>query len=819
MTIKSKLTLNIVIVLSILAAVVATSIFGMRFISGKLSYLTQKSTPYQMRTLELQREIQIATTTLFKLISANNTKSLEDLRTDSKKAMSHVKEAQDRLNSLTGENGTKQEAYEALQNVLTELCGISESRLTSLEDAEEAAIALDLKMKEMIARLRQLDSKIRALQGTKSGAFSTALNESNRITGHMRGIELARIQLKDLQVAFYEVHNAQKRQTLLISRGKVNAVFTKLNSNEPLKQLKNAPATIKTLENNMAELQKLQGAWLTQKDDTTKGKIDTVAKDISETLSALVLSVDQEAVTAGERYTTESTRQGTMFGHSNQANSILIANSELVGLGLAIQSTATRLFLLKSHQEIDNALPVLQSEISKASKIISTLDKGLSSLGVKEEQQMLRSTAASLTGINTMLFAADGIIAKLNKKFEMEQKALATAQKLVGIVQNQGEKGKESVSLAQNEQEKAIASVNRIVINSITVLVITSVIAAVVGISIGIWVFRSVSSPLGQLVKVSENVASGDLRNVQLSNSSDEYGKVLGSMGTMVSNLRDMAGRISGSTDTITTNADELADTAKELESNSSIQTTQIEQSVTAMTEMAQTIQEVAQNAIATSDAAGKMKSLALEGKNSLDQTSGELFHFAEIVKDSVNRIEELGASSASITEIVKLIKDVAEQTNLLALNAAIEAARAGEAGAGFAVVADSVRQLSTKTTDAADEIAKTIKGVQTGVSLSVESMQKERQAIDKIVAAVDTTQQSMLKIVENVDHVFEMVKTIATASEQQSSTAADVNRSMVAIDDITKQLSGSIERIKQTSEGFDRLAHELQQMVSWFRL
>jgi len=819
MTIKSKLTLNIVIVLSILAAVVATSIFGMRFISGKLSYLTQKSTPYQMRTLELQREIQIATTTLFKLISANSTKSLEDLRTDSKKAMSHVKEAQDRLNSLTGENGTKQEAYEALQNVLTELCGISESRLTSLEDAEEAAIALDLKMKEMIARLRQLDSKIRALQGTKSGAFSTALNESNRITGHMRGIELARIQLKDLQVAFYEVHNAQKRQTLLISRGKVNAVFTKLNSNEPLKQLKNAPATIKTLENNMAELQKLQGAWLTQKDDTTKGKIDTVAKDISETLSALVLSVDQEAVTAGERYTTESTRQGTMFGHSNQANSILIANSELVGLGLAIQSTATRLFLLKSHQEIDNALPVLQSEISKASKIISTLDKGLSSLGVKEEQQMLRSAAASLTGINTMLFAADGIIAKLNKKFEMEQKALATAQKLVGIVQNQGEKGKESVSLAQNEQEKAIASVNRIVINSITVLVITSVIAAVVGISIGIWVFRSVSSPLGQLVKVSENVASGDLRNVQLSNSSDEYGKVLGSMGTMVSNLRDMAGRISGSTDTITTNADELADTAKELESNSSIQTTQIEQSVTAMTEMAQTIQEVAQNAIATSDAAGKMKSLALEGKNSLDQTSGELFHFAEIVKDSVNRIEELGASSASITEIVKLIKDVAEQTNLLALNAAIEAARAGEAGAGFAVVADSVRQLSTKTTDAADEIAKTIKGVQTGVSLSVESMQKERQAIDKIVAAVDTTQQSMLKIVENVDHVFEMVKTIATASEQQSSTAADVNRSMVAIDDITKQLSGSIERIKQTSEGFDRLAHELQQMVSWFRL
>ena len=572
MTIKSKLTLNIVIVLSILAAVVATSIFGMRFISGKLSYLTQKSTPYQMRTLELQREIQIATTTLFKLISANSTKSLEDLRSDSEKAMKNVKEAQERLNSLVGENGTKQEAYEALQSVLSELCRISESKLTSLEDAEEAATALDVRMKEMIARLQQLDSKIRTLQGKKSGAFSTALNESNRITGHMRGIELARIQLKDLQVAFYEVSNAQKRQTLIISRGKVNAAFTKLNNNEQLKQLKNASATIKNLENLMAELQKLQGAWLTQKDDATKGKIEAVAKEISETLSALVLSVDQEAVTAGERYTAESTRQGTMFGHSNQANSILIANSELVGLGLAIQSTATRLFTMKSHQEIDNALPVLKSEIAKASKLISTLDKGLSSLGVKEEQQMLRSAAASLSGINSMLFSEDGIIAKLNKKFEMEQKAFAIAQKLVGIVQSQGEKGKESVSLAQNEQEKAIASVNRVVVNSITVLLVTSVIAAVVGISIGIWVFRSVSSPLGQLVRTSQDVANGDLRAVELSSTNDEYGKVLGSMGTMVSNLRDMASRISSSTDTITHNADELAETARELEGNSATQ-------------------------------------------------------------------------------------------------------------------------------------------------------------------------------------------------------------------------------------------------------
>lgn len=212
------------------------------------------------------------------------------------------------------------------------------------------------------------------------------------------------------------------------------------------------------------------------------------------------------------------------------------------------------------------------------------------------------------------------------------------------------------------------------------------------------------------------------------------------------------------------------------------------------------------------------MKALTQQGKNSLDQTTAELSNFAVIVNESVVRVEALGVRSASITDIVNMIKDIAEQTNLLALNAAIEAARAGEMGAGFAVVADSVRQLSRRTTESADEIAATIKGMQNEVAASVQGMQQERTAIEKIVTVVDLTQQNMSRILENVEHVFEMVQTIATATEEQSATAEDVNRSMQSIHEITRNLSGSVERIKDASAGFDRLAHELQQMVNWFK-
>lgn len=817
MTIKTKLILNIVIVLTIVAVVVITSIFGMRFISGKLSYLTQKSTPYQMRTLEFQREIQGATASLAKVSTALTPQELQSFKTEAEKAVNEVKRAQEQLEDLSG--GNRLSAHTELQGVANELYGIVANKLQAQDAAEKASEILGKRMSESTARLRALDTKIRSLQGSRTGAFSAALDESGRITSSLRGVEAARLQLKDLQLGFYEVQNAQKRPTLLIARGKVNAAVSKLQQNDHLKTTKGGLTDVKWLAERLDELQKLQGTWLTQKDDASKAKVESAAREINEKLSALYLSIEQDAVQANERYSAESAKQGTMFGQSNQANAVLLANSELVSLGMDIESSAVQLFTLKSTAAIDKAAPAIKAKFAKANQTAASLEKNLAKLGVKEELKILKGAAAALSGIQGTLFAENGIIATLKKRFEMEQQATQVTQKLRDLVLQQATRGKETVSAARGEQEKAIASVNKIVKTSISLLVIISIGAAVAGIAIGGWVFKSVSSPLTQLITVSDHVANGDLKEVVLRSTKDEFGRVLSSMGTMVTNLREMAGKISTSTTTMATSADELAATAGELESNSTTQTNQIEQSVTAMTEMVQTIQDISQNVLATSDAASRMRGLALEGKQSLDLTSQELFSFAEIVRGSVERVEQLGARSAAINEIVNMIKDIADQTNLLALNASIEAARAGDMGRGFAVVADSVRELAHRTTESADEIATTVKGMQYEVNASVTSMQKERQAIEKIVATVETTQNSMQEIVGNVEQVFEMVQTIATATEEQSATAEDVNRSMQTIHEITNQLSSSVERIKETSDSFDRLAHDLQKMVSWFRL
>ncbi len=818
MTIKTKLTLNILIVLAIVGAVVATSIFGMNFVNGKLTYLTQKSTPYQMRTLEFQREIQGVTASLFKINTAATPQELQAYKLESEKALAEVKSTQEQLEKLTA-GATKLDTHESLRTVAIELFDISASKLQAQTDAVKAADELNRKITEATGKLRQLDSKIRALQGNRTGAFSTALRESSQIASSLRNVEAVRVMLKDLQLAVNDLQNAQRRPALLIARGKVNASISKLNQNEHLKSMKGGTALIREMSERLDLLHKEQAAWISQKDDAVRNRLDTLGREINEKLGNFTLAIEQDVIAANEKHETESARQGAMFGQSNQANSILIANSELMSQGLAIEALSARLFTLCSIKEIDTATPAIKSEFGKASRSVALLEKDLARLGVKSEVQMLRSASGALNGIQGMLLSDNGIIATLKKRFEMEQKAVQATQKLREIVLKQAEKGKESVTAARGEQEQAIASVNKIVRTNITLLIIISVTAAFAGVLIGVWVFKSVSSPLSQLITVSENVAGGDLKEVQLRSTRDEFGKVLSSMGVMVSSLREMAGRISSSTRTIATDSRELAQTAGQLEVNSADQGMQIEMSVTAMTEMVQTIQDISRNVTATSDAAGRMKKLALEGKRTLDTTSQELFQFAEIVKQSVGRIEVLGARSSSIAEIVNIIKDIADQTNLLALNAAIEAARAGDNGRGFAVVADSVRQLSQRTTESANEISSTVHGMQAEVNASVEGMQKEREAIERIVSVVDITQQAMQEIVGNVEQVFEMVQTIATATEEQSATAEEVNHSMQTIQDITRHLSGSVEKIKDTSHDFDRLAQDLQQMVGWFRL
>ncbi|OGU16008.1 MAG: hypothetical protein A2076_05055 [Geobacteraceae bacterium GWC2_53_11] len=816
MKIKTKLILNMVIGAVAVWSIVITSVFGLTFIKNKLSYLTQKSTPYQIRTVELQKELQGAITDLVKLNAANTAEEYKLFKGEADKSLATVKTAQQSLEEMSN---SKMGTAEELSQIAEELFTAAAARITTDKAAAEANSRVAVRMKESSARLKELDKRIRILQTGRANSFATALKDTGGYTSRLRSVEELRNLIKDLQMIFITVQNAQKSTAVLIAKGKINSALGRIAKNDYHNGNETIAKDTKVVSDKLTEYIKLQTAALSAKDDETKAKASESGKDLSEKLNALYLNLDQEATLAGEKVGIETQKQGSIYGQSNAANSILLDNSELVALGLMVEGQTNRLFTLESTAEIDKIDPEIRTLFAKITERAGAVEKALGKQGARDELRILKGVVASLGSIRNDLYSADGIMNTLKKHLAATDQAIKAGDKLRAVVLKQAEKGKESVSTAKGEQEKAIGAVNKMVRNSIVLLIAIGSVAALIGTFFGVWSFRSVIRPLTTLVGVASSVADGNLHVRDIQKSNDEFGQVQDAMDKMVHNLRDMVGRITDTTATVASSSQELASTAGKLERNSQTQTSGIETTVTAMTEMVQTIQDVSGNAINTSDSAGRMKQIALDGQKSLDTTSKELYAFADIVRQSAEKTEALGAKSEAINEIVTMIKDIADQTNLLALNASIEAARAGDMGRGFAVVADSVRQLAHRTIESSDEIGRTVKDMHDEVDASVLIMQKERVAIEGIIRHIDGTLASMGDIVKHVEQVFGMVQTIATATEEQSATAEDVNRTMVGINDVTRQLTVSVEEIKGTSENFARLAGDLQQMVGWFRL
>lgn len=812
MNIKTKLVSNVLLVVISITAVVAASVASMGYISGKLNYLTQKSTPYQTKTLEFQREIQTAASALVKVGTAHNDAELASLRKDADSTLEQVKSVQKKLEEMQGKPlGTSEE----LTRIAQELYSATAARLNASRDALERGRSVTQRLKESSERLKTLDQRIRSLQANRSGTFSTALSDTSRYADRLRSIEELRSLFKDLQLVVLEGRTSRGSGYVTGAKVRSNAILRRIRSNDFVKNSSETAAEIKWVSERITDFIKVQA----DSKEEAKALSATIEKELSDRLTSIVQNLDVESSQASQKMTTENENQGKAYSQSNVATNILQANSELVSSGIMLEGQATRLFTLTTPEEIDLSSRETQSVFTRIDGQAKGLERSLVKLGVKEEAKVLAAALASIRGIRGEIFSEGGIVATLKKRMETEAAAQKLGDRLREVVAAEAAKGRETVNLAQDEQEKAVTSVNKIVRQSITALIVISAIAAIAGILFGVWIFRSVSNPLTVLMGMSKDVAGGDLRSHDSKHSNDEFGSVQDSVYSMVDNLRDMAGKISIATSTVANSAEELSATAAELEKNSTLQSGQIDQSVTAMTEMTQAIQDVARNANETADSAGRMKLIAMGGKKALDETSSELINFAEVVRQSAEKIESLGESSEAINDIVDMIKDIADQTNLLALNASIEAARAGDMGRGFAVVADSVRQLAYRTTESADDIGRTVKEMQVKVDGSVNFMQKERKAIENIMTHVESTQKSMEEIVACVEQVYGMVQTIATTTEEQSATAEDVNRSMVSINEITRQLSASVNDIKGTSQNFALLASDLQQMVAWFKL
>lgn len=820
MTIKTKLIWNVIIVIVIVSAIAAASIIGMGFVESKLSYLTEQSTPFQVRTLELQRAIQGTTADLVKVSASKSMEEYKTYRIEAEKSLSEVKSTQDALEALAG--GLKMETYNELSHIAKEVFTVTEGRLKAEEDAVTANKTITQRLKAASVKLDDMDTKTRSVQLNRSAAFNTSLENTKAITAKMRNVENLKIALKDLQISIFEIQGATSKRPLIIARGKANSAINKALQNEHVKDSKHLYGDIKLIAEMISSLVDHQMEILEKPgtaSTTDKTKFEETLKAVTEKLSVILLRTEQEIASANEKFEAEAARQGRLVVEANTANNALIGSSNLVALSSHVEGLTTRLFTILSTKEVD----VIESEIKKTfgkiDNVIKPIETALKRLEAKEEVKTLESVKRALNSVEGLLLARDGIIAKIRHQINMKEKALQATERLREIVLKQAQKGKETVTAAQGEQEKAIGTVNRMVRFSTVLIAAISIGAVIFGIAFGTWVYRSIAKPLNELIGISNDVANGDLTTEICARPVDEIGTVQSSMCTMVTNLKEIVGKIKTSTGTLASSSEELSATAASLDKGSHEQHGQIEQSATAMTEMSQTTLDVAKNASQTAEAAQKMKKIALQGKDAMYITVQEMQRFADTVKESAAKVESLGQKSGEINEIITLIKDIADQTNLLALNAAIEAARAGEQGKGFAVVADNVRHLAEKTTVATKDIANTVRAMQTEVTASVNFMKEERESVEKVLEHVNNTLKSIDEIVSYVEGVADMVQRIAVATEEQSSASDEVSHNMENIAGITRELNNSVGEIKRAAGDLSKLALDLNSMARWFKV
>lgn len=814
MTIKSKLTLNVVILIAVIAVVAVTSIVSMGFVQKRLYFLTQKSTPFQIKTLELQKAIQSAAADLLRVDSARSRDEFRKAKIAAETSLSEAtagKKALDEMSGTTGE-GT------GLQGVAAELFTVTEGRIKAEEDARSANQTIRQRLVEVSARLKELDSKVKALQGKTSTTFGKAVTEINSLSARTTSIFQLRLTLKDIQLAFLELQRTTSKKGVLIAQGKVNAAANNAQQNEVVKGSSNLSGDVKYLSGKLSELAKAQMGVAGQSGADTSAR-DRLASDASDKLNAIMLAVEQEAVTYRDRFNSANDRQGTLFNNTNTAASVLAGNSEIVALGGSIEGLSTKLFTVRTPAEVDAVEADLQRVFAKIQPITGNLERTLSGLSARQELGILRNAEGSLNAVKGLLLVQDGVVAKIRNQLAMDKKADEATARLKEMVLKQAVEGKKTASAAQGDQEKAITTVNRMVRVGISLICVIGIAAAIFGIIFGTWVYNSISRPLTDLEKVSQAVSGGDLTTTFNALTKDEIGRVQQAMATMVENLRNMVGKIKGATDVLATSSDRMSETAQTLDQSTEQQAGRILQSATSMNQMTLTTNEVARNSSETSEAADTMKSIAEKGKGAMHSTMEELTRFAETVKTAAVKVEALGSKSEEISQVVSLIRDIADQTNLLALNAAIEAARAGEQGRGFAVVADEVRSLAEKTAAATKDINQTVVSIQESVGDSVNFMKEERASVMKVLDHVQITLKAIDDIANCVDRVTGMVQRIAVAAEEQSSSSGEISQNMEDISGIARELKASSKEIKNSSESLSSVAFELHSMGAWFKV
>ncbi|TRX73927.1 methyl-accepting chemotaxis protein [Pseudomonas mangiferae] len=338
---------------------------------------------------------------------------------------------------------------------------------------------------------------------------------------------------------------------------------------------------------------------------------------------------------------------------------------------------------------------------------------------------------------------------------------------------------------------------------------------------IGGWlVARSVTQPLAALLAALRQAErDADLTARLDSRGRDEISSVAQAYNSMLQRFREAISALQQVTEQVRGQSEELSQVTLKARQDMDRQQSETDQVATATTEMAETIQEVARNAAGAAQAAMNAEREANSGSQIVSRTLGAVTQLSSELQDTSLQVTDVANASDTIGGVLDVIRGIAEQTNLLALNAAIEAARAGEQGRGFAVVADEVRSLAQRTQQSTAEIQQMIERLQRGARDAAGAMDQGQQRARQTLEDAGEADTALRSIGEAVDTIMNMNTQIASATEEQTSVAHEINRNLVNIRDVAQSTQEAVNHIDQSSQALAQIVSRLRELTNRFRV
>lgn len=797
-------------------------LIGMRYTQNKLRLVTEKSAPYQLKLMELQRGLQEYTSGLLRVSTAVDNNDLSGAGALADASLKAARSTAAELKSIRGDDEKRDRKLEEMASLGTDILTATRNRITAGEEANASYRTVSSRLKEVSDKLRAMDTAMRKTQRDASGQISSTNANLNRTVQTNRETLTMKDYLKDVRLSVLEIAAAENRTDLTIAQSHFNGAVRwvakgtiSLGGGDVGAVVTDTMADIVRKTTGPDGLIAIRNAMLSATTDDAKRNFGTTLKIVQQKLGNLGVSLEEQIEKSSDSLSSENRKFDDSVRGAGFAGDVIALSGATVSLGAEIAGMVGLVFSEHAVQAVDAREAEIRIRFDQADGLMNKMSTVLGESGRRDMTSMTSDVRRSLGESRALLWSSNGAFAKTKAKIAADERAGTLSGRLKELVVQQQAEGAKGVSFAQQEQGQAIRSVNRIV----TVNLVLGMIVLVLSVVIARKFVREISSGFARLVGHAEEIASGELRNPVPLEGYEEMQTLARAFNTMAASLRSILGQIQETSAGIGAFTGQISTVIQGQASGAAQEAASIAQVTATLEELARTSQQISGNTEQVKEAVvrtvGMAREGALQGREGVEAMAR--------IKDRVVDIEQktlfLGDKSQEIGKIMAMIREIAGEIHLLSLNAAIESAAAGESGRRFAVVASEVRRLAEKAREATETIRSAMTEIQNGIGESVEATRQGTQEVERLKDTAVRSSEAFAAIISMVEETSDASAQTLLATQQQTSANQQVLAAIRQISDTVRTTAVQMRESAGSTEELKAMAANLRERTTLFRI